>query len=618
MHKRFVVGLLISTIVVAALASVSTYAVGSSSLVISQVQLGTTTSANNEFIELYNNSGDDVEITNWCLYYASASSMSNGSKLGCFDTDSGLIHLNLPTHSYAFAISNQLAATSPILGSDLKFSATLSGTAGHIRLLDEAGTVVDKVGWGATALSSEGLSPALVPPNGKVLQRKSTTNIYQDTNVNSADFELVVPRTSYSYGSVYEVQDLCGNISGIQTTVPADYSVDSAAVCLPPPVDVCTNIDGLQISMPPGYLLDSDGNCQPDVCPNILGLQMGLPDNKEFDPMGNCVDHDMCSNIDAIQAVVPSGYRLDGINCWLDVAHIALNELLPNAAGSDTGNEFIELYNPGSVGVDLSLYRLQVGIDTLKTYSFPAGSSLAANGYVSFSNDDIPFTLVNTSSHVQIVTVDNQSVDSAPTYDQPFDGMSWALIDGVWQYTDQPTPGAQNLASLPSEIVEDSVTGLKPCPDGQYRNPDTNRCRLIVTISSNLAPCKDGQYRSEETNRCRSIASDVASLVPCSEGQERNPLTNRCRTIATTLSAPLSPCKAGEERNPDTNRCRTIVKPVAAGYAVQPVAKSSDNFSGLIALGAVIAAALGYAVWEWRVELTRLFFKLRVLLHLAK
>lgn len=589
MHKRYVVGMLLMVGLGAVLSVSSTYAIGSSTLVISQAQLGTTASASNEFIEVYNTSSDDVEVTNWCLYYASATSTSNGSKLACFVPDSELIHLFIPSYSYIFAISTQLATFSPMLGSDIKFSATMSATAGHIRLIDNNNAVIDKVAWGVTAIMPEGLTPAIAPSNSKVMQRISINGLYQDTDENSSDFELAAPRTTYTYGSIYELQDLCNNIDGIQIELPDSYSVDTSATCTPPPVDLCMNIDGLQVEVPDGYALDDDNLCQPDVC----------------------------LNIDDVQIAVPTGYMQSDSDCWLDLLPVYINELLPNAIGSDIGNEFIELYNPNTVDIELTNYRLQVGETTTKTYAFPVGAIVQAGGYESFTNDDIAYTLINTTGRVVIISADGQIINESPVYENSYDGISWELYDGVWQYSDQPTPAAVNIPSRPVEIVEDAVTGLAPCAPNQYRNPETNRCRLVVTIGSTITPCKDGQYRSEETNRCRNIASAFASLLPCGDGQERNSLTNRCRS-STLASDTLVPCKENQQRSLDTNRCNAVTKISQAGYAPQPVTKDDGNNTGYIALATVVGIALAYVVWEWRDELTKLFIKMRSFMHHSK
>jgi hypothetical protein len=586
MLKQYVFGLLLFSFVLSILGQQPIYAI-SSNIVISQIQLGNSASASNEFVEIYNNSATDTEITNWCLYYASAGSTQNGSKMACFIPEDDNLHLYLPAHAFAFLISNQLSTSQPNLGSDLKFSATLLGTAGHVRLIDDVGLEVDKVGWGSTAVSAEGLKPTAAPTTGKVLSRKVLSGgTLQDTDINSQDIEATLPKAVYSYGSVYEVQDVCANLDGIQTSVPGGYSVDVDGKCNPPPVDVCKNLDGLQTVVPNQYGLDENGNCNKDVCLNIDGIQQKMPDGMKLGAEGTCV---------------------------LDLLPLKITELLPNPIGSDEGNEFIEIFNPNNTQIDLSEYRLLVGVGDAE-YGFPPDSVISPNQYSSFSNDDIKFILVNTTGKVKIISTDNQPIDESTVYSNPGDGMAWALINGVWGYTNRPTPGVENLPSSidPSNDISTS-DNLTPCAVNQYRNPETNRCRLLAASASTLTPCKDGQYRSEETNRCRSIVADVSQQMPCAEGQERNPATNRCRSISAVLgSSTLTPCKPGQERNPDTNRCRNVVAAIpAAGYAPGQTNESSNNTILMWSLVSVGAIAICYGIWEWRQEIVNVLKKIR-------
>jgi hypothetical protein len=197
--------------------------------------------------------------------------------------------------------------------------------------------------------------------------------------------------------------------------------------------------------------------------------------------------------------------------------------------------------------------------------------------------------------------------------------MAWANIAGIWQYTNQPTPGADNLSSIFAEDdVEEVVIGLQPCAQNQYRNPETNRCRLLVTAGSTLTPCKDGQYRSEVTNRCRSISADVSTLVACHDNQERNPETNRCRSI-TGNSSELTACKEGQERNSETNRCRNVAGSIPnVGFAVQPIADTGSAVIGWWAVGGVSLLAFGYAAWEWREELVQAIRRAGTFFHSRK
>lgn len=91
--------------------------------------------------------------------------------------------------------------------------------------------------------------------------------------------------------------------------------------------------------------------------------------------------------------------------------------------------------------------------------------------------------------------------------------------------------------------------------------------RRMATMK--LKPCKEGQVRDPATRRCRSTRKKgrkpTAELKPCREGQVRNPETRRCRKPVASKakktrkhipSAKLKPCKAGQVRNPVTRRCK--------------------------------------------------------------
>lgn len=82
----------------------------------------------------------------------------------------------------------------------------------------------------------------------------------------------------------------------------------------PAPVDVCTNIDGIQTTVPAGMALDTNGNCVTppvvDLCTNIAGNQATVPTGMIKDTPGttpgNCSVPPTCSNIASIS--LPSGY----------------------------------------------------------------------------------------------------------------------------------------------------------------------------------------------------------------------------------------------------------------------------------------------------------------------
>ncbi len=516
-----------------------THALDASSLVINTVQLGDAQSANNEIIEVSNNSLDTVEVTNWCLYYASATSITNGTKLACFTTPTSLDHLYLDGHTSIVLVSKQFLVVQPALMFDYSFSATLSGAAGHVRLIDADGNIVDKVAWGSAAVSPEAVA-ASAPLVGMALSRVLAADVYTDTDNNAADFSMVALPLTIPAQQLYMLEDVCGNIDGMQLFVPDDLIVDNAGQCTIPVVDLCSNILGVQVSVPSGYELRADGLC------------------------------------------------------WQTIEQLVISEILPNPTGADTGGEFIELYNPLDHEVSLANYVVKVGQSLETSFKFTHGETVPAAGYLVMKNSDYSFSLLNSTDLVALMTADGQLIDQILPYDNPDDGLAWVMIHGTWQYTNHPTPGGSNLLSLDSVDSDMASAGvaLAPCAATQYRNPATGRCKLLAGQSSTLVPCKDNQYRSEETGRCRTIAA---------------------------VTGP-APCPAGQERNADTGRCRKAVasSPPKVSYAVLGASTSGNQNYLLCAVLGLGALGLGYAIWEWHTEISKVFQKARSFIRLSK
>lgn len=131
-----------------------------------------------------------------------------------------------------------------------------------------------------------------------------------------------------------------------------------------------------------------------------------------------------------------------------DEAYPQITELLPNPAGTgnDSTDEFIELYNPNADSFALGGYTLQTGTTTKHSYVFPAGTTLAP-GYSVFFAEDTNLSLSNTSGQARLLTSDSLIVAETALYDGADDGVAWALVDGSWQWTTTPTPGASNVST---------------------------------------------------------------------------------------------------------------------------------------------------------------------------
>lgn len=512
----------------------------SSTLVIAQIQAGAISTEvaapTQEFISIYNNSNQDVDVTGWCL------TNKTGVNFACMTPTMTGQRLFLTSHHYMIVASDAFAVRHAGIVPDVIYpttnaaSGSLTGSSETVTLKDGSGLAIDSFAW--TSLSG-----------GTVYQRNAAS-------------DLVTLVDSDASTDFVKLQGVVIPPSGVYEVVTV--------------IDQCSNLDLVQTTVPTGYLQDNEGKCFRDACLNLDGLQVVVPEEYVDRGAGDCV---------------------------YNYALLRITELLPNAAGADADHEFIELFNPTDHSVSLDTYQLKVGI---KLYDFPIGSSIGPNEYKVFYNNEINFTLTNTTINVTLLGDDGSVIDQPPAYDNPAEDMAWGLINDTWQYTNQPTPAAENkLSVIEIPVIDESEPKqLTPCAPNQHRSPETNRCRLLVTVATTITPCKDGQYRSEATNRCRTIALAGGTLTPCREDQYRSEETNRCRNLATAAST-LTPCKDNQYRSEETNRCRTIAAaaPPPAAFAVEPIQDSSKVFVGWWALAGVMAVAGSYGVWEWRREI---------------
>jgi Lamin Tail Domain len=480
-------------------------------IVISEVQTGSSASASQEFIELYNNSATDANADGYALVYVSASGA----------TKTTLVELDIGVRGHGYAL---YATAEAALSSDGTFKAGMSADAGTVQLVDAAGVVVDMVGWaksGKTTANSEAAAYT-VPAKWESIERKVSGQGLLDTAANTTDFQLATPPSPQG-GEIFE-----------------------------PIVDTCTNLDGIQTTMPERYYMVA----------------------------GDCVE-------------APA----------LDIT-----ELFPNpSVVDDSVGEFVELYNPNDFEVSLEGYILETGADYQYHYTL-GDTTIPAQGYVAIYAAQSKLTLGNSvgAARLLLPTATETVTSVAPSYSAVGTDQAWALEGDEWLVTDTPTPGAHNVIQ---RILAEQDDGAAPvvagadCPEGKYRNPETNRCRALVETAA--TDCKTGEARNPETNRCRKIVAATATAAICRDGYERNPDTNRCRKVVG--EATQAACKQGYSRNPETGRCK---KDASAASAVSGKATTGGSGgSTLVTMGiglTAATAAIGYGIFEWRSEISRI------------
>lgn len=455
----------------------------SQQVVIAQLQTAGSGSgmASLEFVELYNNSENDVDVTNWCVKYSSASDQTMTS-LGCFTPPNTQTKLFIESRGSVTFASTAYEATAGKVW-DFSFNATLSATSGHIRLFDSNDSVIDTVGWrsGTSIPASPEKEAALGPAGGASITRITQADgLYQDTDSNAVDFAQTVPLHHAS--GLYEqvvILDVCTNIDGLQESVPPRYTADGL---------ICS-----VVALPVLYLTE--------LLPNPVGDDTGSEFIELYNP-----------NLEPVNL---EHYRLR-IGSALDKQYI-----FPVGAVVGAGEYYIVKNSDVGFTLANSSGRVQLTDDFGTIIAETPAYTDASDGWSwAIVGDRWLLTNQPTPGATNLLPNETDQENSSIL------GSTILVPCGAGKYRNPLTNRCRN--------IEADASVLADCDADEYRNPETNRCRKIASTASSLTLCDPDEVRNPETNRCRKTTAVTSELAACKDGQERNPETNRCRTIAAS------------------------------------------------------------------------------------
>jgi len=166
---------------------------------------------------------------------------------------------------------------------------------------------------------------------------------------------------------------------------------------------------------------------------------------------------------------------------------IIITEILPNPAGSDALNEFIEIYNPNDAPVDLAGWQLDDAEGGSRPHTI-GKVTIASHEYLVFTRPQTGLALNNTSDSVRLYDRANRLVDSM-SYVKTKQDLSHSIFAGSWQQTIQITPGEENIlktinqAQTTTKNSTGKYFGLVDLKDIQnYSSGDAVTVRGVVSV----------------------------------------------------------------------------------------------------------------------------------------
>ena len=427
---------------------------GETPIVIAQIQVGVSGNARDEYVSLYNNNDEVVDVTGWCVRNKGA------VKFACVEGDIDVYMQPQSYISFSASVRDDKAAISLPMRTCGGSSGCIVGSSDTIQLVTKADVVVNEIAWTNNSSSRY------------AIERKWDTGQAHRfmTGKDSDSWETKIRLAHYGY-----VDELIECANGALVLDEMEC---------PAPMPETPNLPALPIEIT-------------EVLPNPKGADEGNEFIELYNPNDEAVDLSQWriyvnGDYDTAYAFAP-GTTIEAGE-YLVVKQDVVKFTLKNSVGS------IRLESPGGVHiVDVPAWKNAKDdmawalIDGVWQYADPSpGEKNSAQ------QDDI----VKVATGADCGEGRERNPLTGRCRNIPTAKELTPCKDG--QYRSEETGRCRSIA-----LAGDT---LKPCKEGQYRSEETNRCRSIASADE-LADCGEGRERNPVTNRCRNVIATAAPTV---------------------------------------------------------------------------------------------------------
>ena len=279
---------------------------------------------------------------------------------------------------------------------------------------------------------------------------------------------------------------------------------------------------GQALSTEPGSNLSLACGSTTIVASSFEQIDSNRIENAEFDlteaPLGSCDLRWLAASGDL--AILPAAVEILPPEPDPDMSTLVrLNEVYPRP-GTGSNDEFIELINIGDRVVELEGWQIDDAVDSGSSpYTF-GQVFLPARGLLVIYKPESKITLNDTGDTVRLIQPNGNELDTT-SYDSAAKSMSWSRNISQWQWTSTPTPQAVNIFTEIEAETEDD-------PEEQEEEDDLPAATPRIVINE-LLPNPDD---SEEWIELHNLEAEPASL----DGWRIEDASGRGYTLRSTHS----------------------------------------------------------------------------------
>jgi hypothetical protein len=184
---------------------------------------------------------------------------------------------------------------------------------------------------------------------------------------------------------------------------------------------------------------------------------------------------------------------------------ILVIELMPSPS---EGSEWIEIYNPTNLTVNLYGLKLCDGLGSTHCYSFGEEENISPFSYKTYEQSLTRITLNNTADSVQLMDANGNLISMTDEYEDAAKGESFSLFGSEWRWTKEASKGRANV--FVTTIEEET----------EPKQPKSKKVKNATT--------KTGQKTEEDKDADQAVEVDQAVK---GEKTEENENLNRTSLI---------------------------------------------------------------------------------------
>jgi len=384
------------------------------------------------FVEIYNNSSDEFNLSGWRLQYV-VSNSTTGAKGGTTTI------ANLPDliSGFEYVVIARDGSFPGLATVTMAISGIGNQSQGYLQIVDETGEVIDIVGYGARSVEAKGGAPIAAPSLNRSAQRcELPGGLLIDSGANSGDF------------AVYDEKTPGFGVACLAPEPPASPN-DCAGLIIS---EIGANLDKqfIEIYNPTNQAINLSG-CQIQTNRNKSVFTFG-EENLATDAYRAIWIAD--TPLTLTKTTTGTVYILssDGQNEVNSVSYAGLaKETSWSLINEDSVGEWRQTYalTPDAANVWLAYPPCEEGyernLETGRCRKIPVENILAPCPEGQFRNPE---------------TNRCKKIDSGSTLVPCKEGQ-------------ERNPETNRCRNIPTE------NELKPCAEGYERNPETNRCRKV-------------------------------------------------------------------------------------------------------------------------------------------